>query len=233
MQKLTRTQKYADLRDQLANDKEANISSDDLTGYQNRLDAVQETLTPNQGRAEETFKQESEYVFDSYNQNQVGSNQSYEEPKDDSYFDSFMNTSQDVKAGGDFNSYFESESKEDEYNIDNIFSEVFADVKDSTAEAIVKNERENYLVQRPAVEEKTEDVIEIKNIAEMESEPVKDTVSSTIPFVVASSDEDEIEDDEEESPNTVLNIILIVLIVALIAVLGLIVFYILKTKGIF
>ena len=82
------------------------------------------------------------------------------------------------------------------------------------------------------VEDKTEDIVEIKNIAEMDNEPIKETVSSTIPFIVDSNDEDEIEDDEDDSPNTILNIILIVLIVALVAVLGLIIFYILKTKGI-
>ena len=60
-----------------------------------------------------------------------------------------------------------------------------------------------------------------------------DTMSSTIPFVVANDGEVVLDDAEEEGSNTVLNIILIVLIVVLIAVLGLIVFYILKTKGIF
>ena len=40
------------------------------------------------------------------------------------------------------------------------------------------------------------------------------------------------DDDDEEGSNTILNIILIVLIIVLLAVLGLIVFYILKTKGI-
>ncbi len=78
-----------------------------------------------------------------------------------------------------------------------------------------------------------EEVVEIKNLTELEAEPVRDTVSNTIPFVVATSDdEEEIEDDDEESSNTILNIILIVLIIVLVAVLGLIVFYILKTKGI-
>ena len=38
--------------------------------------------------------------------------------------------------------------------------------------------------------------------------------------------------DEEDGSNTILNVILIVLIIILIAVLGLIVFYILRTRGI-
>ena len=78
---------------------------------------------------------------------------------------------------------------------------------------------------------KPEDGVEIKNIAEMDEEPVN-TMSSTIPFVVAAEDEEVLDEDEEDGSNTVLNVILVVLIVVLVAVLGLIVFYILKTKGI-
>ncbi|MBO7677868.1 MAG: hypothetical protein J6S49_10205 [Erysipelotrichaceae bacterium] len=82
-------------------------------------------------------------------------------------------------------------------------------------------------------ETEEENVIEIKNLNELEAETVaRDTVSNTIPFVVTNDDDEEIEDDEEGS-NTILNIILIVLIIILVVVLGLIVFYILKTKGIF
>ena len=84
-------------------------------------------------------------------------------------------------------------------------------------------------------EEKVEEVVEIKNLKELEAEPVRETntISNTIPFVVASEDEDVIDDeDEDEGSNTILNIILIVLIIVLVAVLGLIIFYILKTKGI-
>lgn len=72
-------------------------------------------------------------------------------------------------------------------------------------------------------------VVDIKNIRD--TEPVtRDTMSETIPFVVSDQDVDEY--DDEEGSNTVLNIILIVLIIILLAVLGMIVFYILKTKGI-
>lgn len=89
-------------------------------------------------------------------------------------------------------------------------------------------------IDETITEETAEDVVEIKNISEMDAEPVRDTMSSTIPFVVAADDEEEeFEEDEEGGSNTVLNVILIVLIVVLVAVLGLIVFYILKTKGIF
>ncbi len=92
---------------------------------------------------------------------------------------------------------------------------------------------EEHPVMAIAQEEEAEDVVEIKNLKELEAEAVKDTVSNTIPFVVATEeDEEEIEDDDEEGSNTILNIILIILIIILIAVLGLIVFYILKTKGI-
>lgn len=92
---------------------------------------------------------------------------------------------------------------------------------------------EHPVLAKALEDEYAEEVVEIKNLTELEAEPIKDTVSNTIPFVVATSDdEEEIEDDDEESSNTILNIILIVLIIVLVAVLGLIVFYILKTKGI-
>ena len=94
--------------------------------------------------------------------------------------------------------------------------------------------KEEHPVLTKSLEEENDDtVVEIKNLNELEAEPVRDTVSSTIPFVVTTDDDDEIEEDEEEEgSNTILNIILIVLIIILVVVLGLIVFYILKTKGI-
>ena len=104
------------------------------------------------------------------------------------------------------------------------------------AEEPVKEEpvaEEHPVLAKTLQEENEEEVVEIKNLKELEAEPTRDTVSNTIPFVVATDDdEEEIEDDEEDGSNTILNIILIVLIIVLIAVLGLIVFYILKTKGV-
>ncbi len=90
---------------------------------------------------------------------------------------------------------------------------------------------EHPVLTKTLEEEKSEPVVEIRNLKDFDSATMKDTISGTIPFVVANKNE-EIE-EEEEGSNTVLNIILIVLIVILVAVLGLIVFYILKTKGIF
>ena len=450
MQKLTRTQKFAGLRDSLANDAETNITSSDLTNYQNRLDAVQETLAPtpevNVNKNEEVVENNSVNINDvpkqepqeNYSNDSVSNVQEVEEPKqvendntintvtetivenqdnqnddyienllnkepqESDYFSQFMSTAQDVEPKKDYSSYFENDS-DDKFDIDSIFSEVFNDVKDNTDAKITEQERDNYLNQaiddansyinvsgevntdqivnnlvdevrhpeepsqknldaaldvnegiseenyswneeepldadvetspevenvsneeftntvsmevskimdeinnkevveekvvetapiiekkiieetkpvesKPIIEEKvepvikeevkveekivepvvqkevkieepiketvvekvkptfvedkTEDIVEIKNIAEMDNEPIKETVSSTIPFIVDNNDEDEIEDDEDDSPNTILNIILIVLIVALVAVLGLIIFYILKTKGI-
>ena len=93
--------------------------------------------------------------------------------------------------------------------------------------------KEEHPVLAKALEEPEEEVVEIKNLKELEAEPTRDTLSNTIPFVVATDDdEEEIEDDDEDGSNTILNIILIVLIIVLVAVLGLIVFYILKTKGV-
>ena len=87
-------------------------------------------------------------------------------------------------------------------------------------------------------EEQEEEVVEIRNLKELEAEPVResrDTMSNTIPFVVTNSDDEELleDDEDDEGSNTILNIILIVLIVVLVAVLGLIVFYILRTRGVF
>ena len=93
---------------------------------------------------------------------------------------------------------------------------------------------EHPVLAKKLEQEEEKEVVEIKNLKELEAEPQKDTISNTIPFVVtADEDEETIEDsDDEEGSNTILNIILIVLIIVLVAVLGLIIFYILKTKGI-
>ena len=410
MARLTRTAKYADLREQLANDKEESLSTQDLSSYQNRLDNVQDTLSFN------PKKEEPEYTWtpfddgNSFNQpvepinpwkqevqpepvieevpvqEPVVETTPVQEPvvevapaqepavevtpvqepvveetkHESSYFDSFMNSGIEETKQDSFNSYFE-DTQENKTPVE-VIKEVFEDVKDDSGEFVSLKERETYLnqtfsdvnsyninngqqtidqlldnsveevrhpenvqpqeplteevidntqvwtpfkeeevldadvvetqnqfaeekiddeefsntvsmeiskimdeiaatpveetkpeivedikieepvqeinetieINEEVVEEKPEDVVEIKNIAEIEAEPVKDTMSSTIPFVVATEDEEVLEeDDEEDGSNTILNVILIVLIVVLVAVLGLIVFYILKTKGIF
>ena len=40
MAKLTRTQKFADLRESLANDKESSLSTKDLSDYENKLNSI-------------------------------------------------------------------------------------------------------------------------------------------------------------------------------------------------
>lgn len=40
MERLTRTQKYADLRDQISHDREESLYTDDLSSYQNKLDGI-------------------------------------------------------------------------------------------------------------------------------------------------------------------------------------------------
>ena len=381
MPTLTRTQKYAGLREQLANDKEEKIASEDLASYQDRFNNVQETLTPETNKepeyawqpfAEEEPKQEvpvfeqevkpiefEEVKIEEETQaEQALQEEAKQEPTQPSYFDSFIGeTNQEATNTGDFNSYFENTAEKtiEKISLDEIYSDVFDDVKDNSGEIVNLKERETYLnqtmsdvesyninngqktidtiveksvdevrhpetvnedvqeepvdntyawtpfineeekldadkVEEPQaptmtaadkefsdtvsieidkimddiasapVEEKVEEVkveeekveepvqetiqidatltgeneevVEIKNISEMKDEN-KDTMSSTIPFVVAAENEEVIEEDEEEGSNTVLNIILIVLIVVLVAVLGLIVFYILKTKGLF
>ena len=109
--------------------------------------------------------------------------------------------------------------------------QVIAERKENT-----KTEVEQHPVLTQSLhEEKKEDVVEIKNIDDIDVNdvPAKEATTGTIPFVVAANDEEFIDDeDEEDGSNTILNIILIILIVILIAVLGLIIFYILKTRGI-
>ena len=392
MARLTRTAKYADLREQLANDKEESLSTQDLSSYQNRLDNVQDTLSFN------PKKEEPEYTWtpfddgNSFNQPVEPINPWKQEVQPEPVIEEVPVQEPVVETTpvqepvvevapaqepavevtpvqepvveetkqDSFNSYFE-DIQENKTPVESI-KEVFEDVKDDSGEFVSLKERETYLnqtfsdvnsyninngqqtidqlldnsveevrhpenvqpqeplteevidntqvwtpfkeeevldadvvetqnqfaeekiddeefsntvsmeiskimdeiaatpveetkpeivedikieepvqeinetieINEEVVEEKPEDVVEIKNIAEIEAEPVKDTMSSTIPFVVAAEDEEVLEeDDEEDGSNTILNVILIVLIVVLVAVLGLIVFYILKTKGIF
>lgn len=356
MAKLTRTQKYADLRNELANDKETTNASQDLSSYVDRFNNVQDTIAPEAPRMPAT---EPEYTYKP------------ESSSNSSYFDSFMNAPKQ-ESHDDFDSFFSPNNSSD-LGIDDIYKEVFNDVNDATDNTISRNERDTYLnqtindvtfhniangeqtlnqivdnavnevrhteapkpvynepeiedntyafapnfnqpldadaitndddfsntvsmeitkimnqmnapidqatkavqeakvqaqeapvvqprvevapsvepainvapiqqpqvaVQTPVVntviEEKPEEIVEIKNIKEMNDEPMRNTISGTIPFVVTADDEEDIEEDEEaDGSNVVLNVILIVLIIVLMAVLGLIIFYILKTKGIF
>ena len=371
MAKLTRTQKYADLRNELANDKETTNASQDLSGYVDRFNNVQDTIAPEAPRMPAT---EPEYTYKP------------ESSSNSSYFDSFMNAPKQ-ESHDDFSSFFNTSNPTD-LGIDDIYKEVFNDVNDTTDNTISRNERDTYLNQtindvtfhniangeqtlnqivdnavnevrhteapkpvynEPEVEDNTyafapsfnqpldadaitndddfsntvsmeitkimnqmnepigqankavqetpviqpevkvepvvqpqvnvapiaqpevkvepvaqpqvnvapfvqpainvtpvqtpiantvieekEEIVEIKNIKEMNDEPMRNTVSGTIPFVVTADDEEDIDDEEEaDGSNVVLNVILIVLIIVLMAVLGLIIFYILKTKGIF
>lgn len=72
------------------------------------------------------------------------------------------------------------------------------------------------------------EVVEIRNISELEDTPHGITIEETKPFIV----DDEVEFVEDSTPNKILNIILIILIVILLAVLGVILYYILIAKGI-
>ena len=53
MPRLTRTQKFAELRDSLANDKESSLQTKDLSNYEDRLNSITEILSP-QSNKEET-----------------------------------------------------------------------------------------------------------------------------------------------------------------------------------
>ena len=93
---------------------------------------------------------------------------------------------------------------------------------------------EEHPVLAKTLEEEKEDIVEIKNLDEIEDEPrpQKEAPTGTIPFIVSATDDEDLIEDDEEGSNTILNIILVILIIILLAVLGLIIFYILKTKGI-
>ena len=114
--------------------------------------------------------------------------------------------------------------------------ELKQEVKPKPTPQPVKEVKEEHPVLTKALEdEKAEDVVEIKNIddTDLSAPAMKDATTGTIPFVVAASDDELVDDEfEEDGSNTILNIILIILIVILLAVLGLIIFYILKTRGI-
>lgn len=173
-----------------------------------------------------------------------------EEPADNTYaWTSFIDETKNEEAPLDADNV-EEEPQIDDEEFSNTVSMEITKIMDEIAnipeepivipEPVVEEKVEEPVIQETIqinetiAEEKPEEVVEIKNISEIKDEPAKDTMSSTIPFIVAAEDEALVdEDDEEDGSNTVLNVILIVLIVVLVAVLGLIVFYILKTKGIF
>ena len=187
-------------------------------------------------------------IVDTLNDDQ--NNNAYEQKQDNYSNSKAIDNGIDNSFSNPFNSSNELDAdvidtrnaKQDEFSntvsmeITKIMDEVVnlqkeAEAKESETENRVVEE--NTSVNNTLDEEKSEEVVDIKNISEMEAEPVSNTMSSTIPFVVAADDEEILDEDEEDGSNTILNIILVVLIVVLIAVLGLIVFYILKTKGIF
>lgn len=158
---------------------------------------------------------------------------------DNTYFESFE-PSKELDADELVEEKVEVDDEEFSNTVSMEISKIMDEIAAAPAAPVVEETpvqeevQETIQINEVVAEEKPEEVVEIKNISEVENEPVKDTMSSTIPFVVAAEDEDVDEDeDEEDGSNTVLNVILVVLIVVLVAVLGLIVFYILKTKGIF
>ena len=52
MPRLTRTQKFAELRDSLANDKESSLQTKDLSNYEDRLNSITEILSPQSNKEE-------------------------------------------------------------------------------------------------------------------------------------------------------------------------------------
>lgn len=109
------------------------------------------------------------------------------------------------------------------------FVDTYFDVKENTTKVMI-DDIQNQL--KASVEDEDEDVVEIMSYNELEA--THDEIQDTIPFAINTEDEEDeyYDEDEDDAGNTVLNVILIVLIIILVAVLGLIVFYILKTKGI-
>ena len=66
MAKLTRTQKFADLRENLANDKESSVLTNDISGYQNKLNSFAELANPaneEARKAEERIEEDPRYQW--------------------------------------------------------------------------------------------------------------------------------------------------------------------------
>ena len=109
-----------------------------------------------------------------------------------------------------------------ENNIEKIYEDIFPTLDEN----ITKDETTKTQTSLDsATEEK--DVVEIKNIDETEFNTEK-TNNNTI--VIQDQDTDEYEEIKE--PNIFLNTILVILILVLISILGGVVYYMLKVKGI-
>ncbi|MBR3167793.1 MAG: hypothetical protein IKF18_03805, partial [Erysipelotrichaceae bacterium] len=99
-------------------------------------------------------------------------------------------------------------------------------------------EKQEETIEHPslavALEEPEEEVEETAEVAE----PTNELLNETKPFIIEKTktnaviEDEDYDDDEEPAPSKLLNIILIVLTIALIAVLGVVIYGLLKTEGI-
>lgn len=196
MPRLTRTQKFAGLREQLANDKEEKIISNDLSQYQNRLNNLQDTLSfsTQEFKEEPVIKEvpieDSKYTWTQFESDSLSQKVTpveeapvmKEVKQESSFFNSFISAPvEETKPNQEFKSYFE--------NV-NTNSEVFHDVSDDSGEIISQKERDTYLNQTLTDvfsynEQSGEDTIntildnsvdEIRH-PETKTEPIEDTES--------------------------------------------------------
>ncbi|MCR5300773.1 MAG: hypothetical protein K6D92_07805, partial [Erysipelotrichaceae bacterium] len=99
-------------------------------------------------------------------------------------------------------------------------------------------EKQEETIEHPALavalEEPEEEIEETAEVAE----PTNELLNETKPFIIEKTktnaviEDEDYDDDEEPAPSKLLNIILIVLTIALIAVLGVVIYGLLKTEGI-
>ena len=118
-------------------------------------------------------------------------------------------------------------SSYDKKDVPDFISAFFNDDVSNEEDADYYNEHPTLAISQEQ-EFNSGEVVEIKNISELDDAPVTRTFEETKPFVV----DEEVEFVEDSTPNKILNIILVALILVLLAVLGVILYYILMAKGI-
>ena len=118
-------------------------------------------------------------------------------------------------------------SSYDKKDVPDFISAFFNDDVSNEEDADYYNEHPTLAISQEQ-EFNSGEVVEIKNISELDDTPVTRTFEETKPFVV----DEEVEFVEDSTPNKILNIILVALILVLLAVLGVILYYILMAKGI-
>ena len=115
----------------------------------------------------------------------------------------------------------------DKNSVPDFISAFFNDDDDEDEDEFYPEEHPSLAIAEPVEDDIKTEVVEIKNLSEMDEDIIHNTIEKTIPFVVEDA-----EVIEDSTPNKILNIILGVLIVILLGVLVVIIYYILVARGI-